>query len=187
MRFRGHTAGVVSAAFSPDGTRIATGSFDSTARLWDLSGKPLAVLAGHTGGVSSVGFSPDGQCILTASFDGTARLWDLNGNQLVSLNGHASEITSAVFSCDGKQILTASADQIARLWDATGRLLATLRGHAGIVTSAAVCRKWPRTTRRACGCSTRRRMQRGCGAPGQMVDARRLNSLRPRSVCIQER
>ncbi|MCZ6655022.1 MAG: hypothetical protein O7D91_18595, partial [Planctomycetota bacterium] len=44
----GHTDHVWHAEFSPDGSRIVTASRDGTARLWDLEGKPLAVLAGHT-------------------------------------------------------------------------------------------------------------------------------------------
>jgi predicted NACHT family NTPase len=63
-------------AFSPDGGRVATASYDRTARLWDAaSGKQLAVLKGHTDSVRSIAFSPDGSRLATASHDGTARLW----------------------------------------------------------------------------------------------------------------
>ena len=62
-------------AFSPDGQRIATASFDSTACLWDAnSGKLLLSLDGHKDSLKSVAFSPDGQRIATASIDNTARL-----------------------------------------------------------------------------------------------------------------
>jgi hypothetical protein len=76
----GHEDAVYSAAFSPDGKRIVTASFDQTARLWDAeSGKQIgAPLVGHEveGYVHSAAFSPDGKRIVTASFDQTARLWD---------------------------------------------------------------------------------------------------------------
>ena len=46
---KGHTSGVLSAAFSPDGRRVVTASYDS-ARLWDAeSGKEIALLKGHIG------------------------------------------------------------------------------------------------------------------------------------------
>ena len=64
-------------AFSPDGGRVATASYDGTARLWDASsGKELKVLRGHTSSVTAVAFSPDGSRLATASYDRTARLWD---------------------------------------------------------------------------------------------------------------
>ena len=59
---RGHDATVNSAAFSPDGTRIVTGSWDNTARVWDAAtAKQLAVLRGHEFWVTSVGFAPMGR------------------------------------------------------------------------------------------------------------------------------
>src|SRR4029077_14165622 len=75
---RGHTDRVTSVAFSPDGTRILTGSVDNTARLWDAAtGTAVATLAGHTDAVRAVALSPDGTRVLTGSGDSTARLWSV--------------------------------------------------------------------------------------------------------------
>jgi hypothetical protein len=71
----GHRGPVWTAAFSPDGQRVLTASADKTARLWDVSGKPLATLEGHTAEVLRAVFSPDGQRVLTASGDSTAQLY----------------------------------------------------------------------------------------------------------------
>jgi WD40 repeat protein len=73
----GHRGWVYSVAFSPDGKRVVTGSYDNTARVWDLSGPTPAatVLQGHRGTVWSVAFSPDGKRVVTGSSDKTARVW----------------------------------------------------------------------------------------------------------------
>jgi TPR repeat protein len=131
---------VISAGFSPDGTRVVTASYDNTARLWDAkTGAALAVLKGHTGIVISAGFSPDGTRVVTASSDKTARLWDAKtGAALAVLKGHTGSVKSAGFSPDGARVVTASYDNTARLWDAkTGAALAVLQGHTGSVNSAA--------------------------------------------------
>jgi WD40 repeat protein len=66
VHLRRHDDKVVSARFSPDGTKIVTASWDATARIWDaVSGKELHVLKGHTNALLTALFSPDGKRVLT--------------------------------------------------------------------------------------------------------------------------
>ena len=75
----GHSSEVFGVSFSRDGTRIATGSEDGTARVWDAAtGEELVRLSGHDGLVALVDFSPDGTRLLTGGGDGTARVWDIS-------------------------------------------------------------------------------------------------------------
>ena len=136
----GHEGMITSAAFSPDGTRIVTASWDDTARIWDANtGKEIKILEGHKGMVNSAAFSPDGTRIITASDDKTARIWDANtGKEIKILEGHENTVTSAAFSPDGTRIVTASRDGTVRIWDAnTGKEIKILEGHMDTVTSAA--------------------------------------------------
>jgi len=137
---------VASANFSPDGKRIVTGSWDSSARVWDAeSGADLLKLGGdngHTAFVNSAVFSPDpaGRRILTASDDGTAKVWDSKtGKVLLTLMGHTDRVRHATYSPDGSLILTSSSDRTARLWDAqTGKPVGKpLKGHEWAILSAA--------------------------------------------------
>ena len=134
----GHTDKINSAAFSPDGKRMMTGSQDGTARLWDTqTGKELLMLQGHTKEVRAVAFSPDGQRVLTASFDSTARLWDsLTGKELLAIKGHKRYLFSAAFSPDGKHLLTGAQDGTARLWDAQSGKEQLVLKHQGEVVHA---------------------------------------------------
>ena len=136
----GHTSGVISAVFSPDGKLALTASNDNTARIWDVStGKELQVLIGNNYCIESAVFSPDGQLVLTtARWDKTARIFEVaTGKERQVLSGHNQRVNSAVFSLDGKLALTASWDNTARIFEvATGKELEVLKGHTHYVRSA---------------------------------------------------
>ena len=76
----GHRNNVISVRYSDDGERLATGSVDRTARIWDASGNPVRVLEGHTDTVGDAAFSPDGSRVVTSSTDRTAIVWGFGGN-----------------------------------------------------------------------------------------------------------
>ncbi len=136
----GHSTCIQSVAFSRDGRRALTGSWDKTAILWDVeSGRMLRRFLGHTYPVWAVDISPDGRHVLTGSKDTTAIIWDAETGQAVRvLRGHKGWVVSARFSPDGGRVLTGSGDKTAVLWDSeTGRKLLELRGHTEGVHSVA--------------------------------------------------
>jgi len=105
LTLKGHTDRITSASYSADGSRLVTGSWDGTAKVWDTNkGAEVLTLKGHKGRVSSVSFSPDGGRVVTGSDDKTAKVWDAKtGIELLTLNGLTATVVSVSFSPDGTQ------------------------------------------------------------------------------------
>jgi len=134
-------SGGYSAAFSPDGQLLASGSSSGTVKLWNVAtGEQIRLLSGHSSRVYSVAFSPDGKLLASGSEDMTVKLWDVaTGQKLHTLEGHTDWVRSVAFSPDGTLLASGSDDKTAKLWNATtGKLVLTLEGHTGYVTSIAL-------------------------------------------------
>ena len=128
----GHTDMVQCVAFSPDGTRIASGSRDNTVRLWDAAtGDHVATFDGHAAFVTAITFSPDGTKLVSSSGDMTVKMWDADTRkETAEFKGHKQSLLSVAVSPDGKRIASASGSGTLRLWDvATGEQTASLTGH----------------------------------------------------------
>ncbi|TFK97759.1 Quino protein amine dehydrogenase [Pterulicium gracile] len=129
---------VHSVSFSPDGTRIVSGSRDHTVRVWDTAtGEQVAKMDGHSNSVHSVSFSPDGTRIVSGSRDHTVRVWDTTtGEQVAKMDGHNGCVWSVSFSPDGTCIVSGSHDHTVQVWDtATGEQVAKMDGHSNSVHS----------------------------------------------------
>ncbi|QRV93089.1 hypothetical protein RhiJN_21107 [Ceratobasidium sp. AG-Ba] len=111
---------IQSAAFSPDGRRIVSGSSDGTVRVWNPDTSAQAVTVGvRLGEVFSVAFSPDGRRVVSGSSDKTVRVWDAQtGAQIGAPRiGHSQSVLSVVFSPNGRRIASGSRDETLRVWD----------------------------------------------------------------------
>jgi WD40 repeat protein len=147
--------GVSSVTYSPDGTRIVSGSPDHTVRLWDAkTGLPIGQPLHHDDTVTTVAFSPDGTRIASGSADKTVRLWDTKTGQPIGQPLHHDDaVTTVAFSPDGTRIASGSHDKTARLWNAqTGQSSGPPLHHDDWVNSVAFS---PDGTRIATAASTK--------------------------------
>jgi WD40 repeat protein len=127
--FRGHSDLCDTAAWSPDGTRIASGSRDNTVRLWTIDGTPGPILSGHDGNLYSVKWSPDGAWIVSGASDRSIRLWKSDGQPGPVLNGHPY-ISSVAWRPDGRIFAAAVSDGTIRVCDADGAAGSILQAHS---------------------------------------------------------
>ena len=139
--FTGHTGQVRTVAVSGDGTRVVSGSDDSTVRVSDpATGRQDTTLTGHTDWVRATAVSGDGARVVSGSDDSTVRVWDAAaGREEAVLTGHDGEVSSVALTPDGALAVSGGSDRTVRVWDlATSAERAVLAGHAGPVWSVAI-------------------------------------------------
>ena len=109
---------ILALTFSYDGTRLASGSTDTTVRLWDTD-KPddSIILQKHTGWTNVLSFSPNGKMLASGSTDKTVQLWDTTtGKILATFTGHINGITALAFSPDSTTLASGSTDGTIKFW-----------------------------------------------------------------------
>ena len=117
----GHTDGVGSISFSPDGSLLVSGDGDGKVIFWDISSQtPLATLQGHTEEVNSVSFSPDGSLLASGGEDGNVILWHVSSRTQIVPLPHTEGVNSVSFSPDGLLLASGGGDGVI-LWDISSR------------------------------------------------------------------
>ena len=133
------TAGpVYGLAYSPDGSRIASGGSDGKVRLWNASdGSPTGIVAAGDY-VGAVAWSPTGDRIAVAGYNGAGGIWDVaTGVKMVGGTGHGQRTNAIAWSPNGNLVAAGGADQLVSLQDLGAGTVQTLLGHTGEVMGVA--------------------------------------------------
>ena len=111
--FRGHSHGVWTVAYAPDGQTLASGGVDRYVRLWDIeTGRLLRSLRGHTADIRALVFTPDGRALASGSEDRTIRLW----------NPKTGEPTKLLFTRYDHNVCSLSLSPTASCWPAAATI-----------------------------------------------------------------
>ncbi|KAJ7063065.1 WD40-repeat-containing domain protein [Mycena amicta] len=173
---KGHTDGVMCLQFSetmsnPDFPVLITGSYDRTARVWNLeSGEVLHCLKGHTRAVRALQF--DSVKLITGSMDHTLKVWDWRRGKLIrTLTGHTEGIVSLNF--DSNVLASGSVDSTIKVWNLRTGGAFTLRGHSDWVNAVQL---WDPNANPASASSPMNNWDDQCQGPPQIDPGKMLFS-----------
>ncbi|KAM9956367.1 hypothetical protein ACTFIR_003080 [Dictyostelium discoideum] len=129
----GHSNEVFICAWNPSQSLLASGSGDSTARIWKIPPGPCenskeqvsSLVLNHrnpnynekTIDVTTLEWSSDGSLLATGSYDGLGRIWNKNGNLIYILEQHQAPIFSLKWNKKGNYLLSGSVDKTSIVWD----------------------------------------------------------------------
>mmetsp|Transcript_135192 Transcript_135192/g.234429 ORF Transcript_135192/g.234429 Transcript_135192/m.234429 type:complete len:580 (-) Transcript_135192:735-2474(-) len=137
---KGHSMSVSCIALHPKTATVATGSDDTTWKLWSAPNGEL-IMSGddHKDWVASVDFHPKGTHLVTGSGDATVKVWDfLKAKCVATYKDHSQGVWRAQFNDTGDFVASCSLDHTCRVWDVnSNKCRATLRGHVDSVNGLA--------------------------------------------------
>jgi WD40 repeat protein len=125
--------------FSPDGSRLASASGDTTLKVWDVaSAREIAMLSGHSPpgaewdqrySVEHCAFAPDSELLVSGAANGVLKVWNAQTAAcLRTVRAHSLTVVGCVFSEDGRHVVSASTDKTIVIWDvATGERVCEYR------------------------------------------------------------
>ncbi len=170
LSYRGHKMRVTTAAWSPDGKYIASGSLDKTVQVWatnsDTHIAPFRY-EGHEADILTVDWSPDSKRVVSGASDLTVQMWDaFSGGDVLICRGHTAPVISVAWSPDGRLIASGAGDGTVRLWDAaTGVQRFVYHGHTDSVNT--VC--WSSDSQRLASGSSDKTVQILDAATGERL------------------
>ncbi|BAZ38650.1 WD-40 repeat protein [Calothrix sp. NIES-4101] len=125
----GHTAPVRAIAISANEQILASGSDDTTIKLWNpQTGALLRTLTGHSDRIKSIMITPEGKTLISSSYDGTIKLWNLGTGTVSRTITEKSGINSILVTSNGKTLISASGDKTIKFSDLkTGKIQRILK------------------------------------------------------------
>eukprot|EP00741_Cyanophora_paradoxa_P023859 tig00021680_g23046.t1 len=172
---KGHGGEVFVCQWSPNNTQLASGSGDSTARIWTIpqipSGEKATILSStpfvlkhrhaidssRSNDVTTLDWNIDGSLLATGSYDGNARIWTSEGQIKYTLTKHKGPLFCLRWNKKGDYLLTGSVDKSCAVWDIkTGELKQSFEFHTGARKKKIDDRQAERAARRGGGSPERR-------------------------------
>lgn len=134
--FAGHDRDVTAVAVTPDGSFGASGSDDTSVRIWDLKQPQGSMLALET---HVLAVSADSEYVFAGTLEGIAVYDSLTGDRVATLNHRDAVATAIVPASDGSHLVAGFSDGTVQLWDTvSNRCVWSCREHTNSVTFAAV-------------------------------------------------